>query len=110
MTDSDTELAFATKLEGEDRVVVYAKLPRGFVIPTPGGDYNPDWAIAFEDQAAGTKHIYFVAETKGSMLDEDLRPGERQRIECATQFFDDVVADVRYEKIDGYDELMNLIT
>ena len=110
VTDSDTELAFATKLEGEDRVVVYAKLPRGFVIPTPGGDYNPDWAIAFENQATGTRYIYFVAETKGSMKDENLRTGELQRIQCATQFFDDVVDDVRYEKIDGYDELIDLIS
>jgi len=110
VTDSDTELEFATKLEGEDRVIVYAKLPRGFVIPTPGGNYNPDWAIAFEDPKTAEKHIYFVAETKGSMMEEDLRAGELQRIECATRFFDNVVNEVRYEKIDGYDKLIDLIS
>lgn len=110
VTDSDTELEFAAKLEGEDRVVVYAKLPRGFVIPTPGGSYNPDWAIAFENPKTAAKHIFFVAETKGSMLDEDLRTGELQRIECASRFFDDVVDGVLYEKIDGYDRLISLIT
>jgi hypothetical protein len=52
-------------------VVVYAKLPRGFLIPTPVGDYNPDWAIAFKEGAV--KHIYFVAETKGSMSSMELR-------------------------------------
>ena len=109
VTDSDAELEFATKLEGEDRVVVYAKLPRSFTIPTPGGSYNPDWAIAFKDPKTAAKYIYFVAETKGSMKDEDLRAGELQRIECASRFFD-VVDEVRYEKIDGYDKLIDLIS
>ena len=110
VTDSETERAFATKLEGTDRVIVYAKLPRGFTIPTLGGSYNPDWAIAFEDTKTLARHIYFVAETKGSMMKEDLRTGEAQRIECATRFFVDVVEGVRYEKIDGYDKLIELIT
>lgn len=110
MTDFDTELEFATKLESEDRVIVYAKLSRGFSIPTPGGSYNPDWAIAFEDPKTAARHIYFVAETKASMMEEGLRAGELQRIECATRFFDDVVEEVRYEKIDGYNKLLDLIS
>jgi type III restriction enzyme len=67
-------------------VVVYAKLPRGFLIPTPVGDYNPDWAISFKEGAV--KHIYFVAETKGSMSSMDLREIEKTKIKCARKFFE----------------------
>lgn len=52
-------------------IVAYAKLPNGFVTPTPAGAYNPDWAIAF--QQGKVKHVYFVAETKGSLSSLDLR-------------------------------------
>ena len=63
-----------------DEVVVYAKLPRGFFIPTPVGDYNPDWAIAFEEGTV--KHVYFVAETKGSLSEMELRPAEKAKIDA----------------------------
>ena len=65
-TDSKTEKAFVKELDKSTEVVVYAKLPKGFFIPTPVGNYNPDWAIVFKEGTV--KHIYFVAETKGSML------------------------------------------
>lgn len=71
VTDSNIERTFVKELDSSAEVVVYAKLPRGFLIPTPVGDYNPDWAISFKE--GSVKHIYFVAETKGSMSTMDLR-------------------------------------
>ena len=108
--DSNVEATFARRMEGAERIVVYAKLPSGFSIPTPGGNYNPDWAIVLTDNAAGTKEIYFVAETKGSMRSDDLREVERQRIECAKAFFDLSTNDVQYDVIDSYDALIEAIT
>lgn len=85
VTDSQIERDFARALETSEKVVVYAKLPSGFTIPTPVGGYNPDWAIAFE--VGSVKHVYFVAETKGSLNEESLRETERARIDAAKAFF-----------------------
>lgn len=74
LTDSNIEREFVKELDTCTDVVVYAKLPRGFLIPTPVGDYNPDWAISFKEGAV--KHVYFVAETKGSMSSMNLTPIE----------------------------------
>jgi type III restriction enzyme len=74
-TDSTIERGFVNELDTSEEVVVYAKLPNGFSIPTPVGDYNPDWAISFKEGTV--KHINFIAETKGSMSSMDLR-----KIEC----------------------------
>ena len=68
VTDSKVERDFVTELDTSEEVAVYAKLPRGFFIPTPVGDYNPDWAIAFTE--GSVKHVYFVAETKGLPVDD----------------------------------------
>ena len=76
-TDSKIEREFVKELDTSTEVVVYAKLPRGFLIPTPVGDYNPDWAIAFKD-GTEVKHVYFVAETKGSMSSMELGRREDQ--------------------------------
>ncbi len=105
--DSANERAFAERLEAADEVVVYAKLPRGFVIPTPAGNYNPDWAIAVETPT--TRSLYFVAETKGSALKEALRADEKQNIDSARAYFRDVAHQVVFDKIANYDELMQLI-
>ena len=77
ITDSDVEREFVKELDTSSEVVVYAKLPRGFLIPTPVGDYNPDWAISFK--AGSVRHIYFVAETKGTMSSMKLREIEEQK-------------------------------
>ena len=106
--DSLNERKFAERLEAAEEVTVYAKLPRGFTIPTPSGSYNPDWAIAIEQD--GVRQIYFVAETKGSMLEEDLREAEKQNIASAEQYFRDVATNVMFRKIDSYDALMDAIT
>ncbi len=107
-TDSKIERAFVEELDTSAEVTVYAKLPRGFSIPTPVGDYNPDWAIAFE--SGKVKHIYFIAETKGSMSSLDLRKIEEVRIECAKKFFAKISSDqVKYDMVDSYEKLMTLV-
>lgn len=112
VTDSDIERRFVEELDTSDEVVVYAKLPRGFLIPTPVGDYNPDWAISFK---VGTvKHVYFVAETKGTMSSLKLREIESTKIACARKFFDEIgqraSADpVRYDVVTDYGKLMEVV-
>jgi len=109
---SKPERDFAEALEASVEVVVYAKLPRGFLIPTPVGDYNPDWAISFKEGAV--KHIYFVAETKGSMSSMDLREIEKTKIKCARKFFDEMnrryaPENVKYDVVDSFGKLMELV-
>jgi type III restriction enzyme len=113
VTDSKVERSFVEMLDVSDEVVVYSKLPRGFFIPTPVGDYNPDWAIAFTE--GKVKHVYFVAETKGSMSTLQLKGVEEAKIECARKFFaslNDKAEDegVRYDVVDSYDSLLGLVT
>lgn len=111
VTDSQVERAFVTELDTSEEVVVYAKLPRGFFIPTPVGDYNPDWAIAFKE--GSVKHVYFVAETKGSLSSLQLKGVENSKIECARKFFDSLNAknsgDVKYDVVTDFGELMQLV-
>lgn len=90
------------------QLAVYAKLPKGFHIPTPVGNYSPDWAIAFEKDKV--KHIYFIAETKGSMSSMELREIEKNKIACAEKLFEQLSnSGVKYGKIDSYDTLMSLV-
>ncbi|MBL3529439.1 MAG: DEAD/DEAH box helicase family protein [gamma proteobacterium endosymbiont of Lamellibrachia anaximandri] len=107
-TDSNIERQFVEELDISSEVVVYAKLPRSFFIPTPVGDYNPDWAVAFE--AGKVKHVYFIAETKGSMSSLELRDIEKCKIECARKFFSKITSDqVKYDVVDSYGKLMALV-
>ena len=108
ITDSKGEEKFAEELDVASEVVVYAKLPSSFFIPTPVGEYNPDWAIAFEE--GRVKHIYFVAETKGSMSTMQLRKIEEAKIECARKFFDKIASEqIKYDIVDNFDTLMALV-
>jgi type III restriction enzyme len=112
LTDSNIEREFVKELDASTDVVVYAKLPRGFLIPTPVGDYNPDWAISFKD--GNIKHVYFVAETKGSMSTMDLRPLEATKIECARKFFTEInkkyaPENVKYDVVNSFGKLMELV-
>lgn len=91
-----------------NEVCVYAKLPKGFSIPTPVGNYSPDWAIAFHTGAV--KHIFFIAETKGTMDSLNLKPVERAKIVCAKKLFSKLsTVDVVYHEVDSYQELLNVM-
>ena len=106
--DSTNERDFAKELEVRSEVAVYVKLPDGFYISTPVGRYNPDWAIAFYE--GKVKHIYFVAETKGSMRSMQLRDIEKAKIHCAREHFQAISGgDVVYDVIDGYQALLNKV-
>lgn len=112
VTDSKVERSFVTELDTSDEVVVYTKLPRGFFIPTPVGDYSPDWAIAFRE--GSVKHICFVAETKGSMSTLQLKGVEQAKIDCAKKFFASInekaeVGEVVYDVVDSYDSLLQIV-
>ncbi len=112
IADSKIEREFVEELDSCKDVVVYAKLPRGFLIPTPVGDYNPDWAISFREGTV--KHIYFVAETKGSMSSLKLREIENKKIECARKFFEEVnrkinPENVKYDVVTSFGQLMEIV-
>ena len=105
-----TEKNFAESLEHEDDVVVYTKLPRGFYINTPMGKYNPDWAVAFRE--GSVKHVYFIAETKGTDdLPSDLRGTENSKIECARKHFEAISEkDVIFDVVKNYQKLYDVVT
>lgn len=106
--EKSVERTFAEKLDGSTEVNIYAKLPKGFHIPTPVGNYSPDWAIVFHEGTV--KHIYFVAETKGSMSSMDLRPIEKAKIDCAKKLFATISSGtVKYDHVDSYEQLMNKV-
>ena len=107
-TDSEGEREFVGQIDTAKEVAVYAKLPKGFHIPTPVGNYSPDWAIAFQE--GEVKHIYFVAETKGSMSSMDLREIEKGKIACAEKlFFQISTSNVKYGKVDSFETLMDIV-
>lgn len=106
--DSKGETEFAGNLDSATEVCVYAKLPRAFQIPTPVGNYAPDWAIAFNKGTV--KHIFFIAETKGSMGTMELRGVERAKIECAEKLFNNVsTSHVRYHQVKSYQNLLDVM-
>ena len=91
-----------------DEVCVYAKLPRGFSIPTPVGSYSPDWAVAF--YSGTVKHIFFVAETKGTMETLNLKPIEKAKIDCARKLFESLSnTGIVYDVITNYQDLLNIM-
>jgi type III restriction enzyme len=106
--EQSVERRFAQDLDAAAEVSVYAKLPKGFHIPTPVGNYSPDWAIAFN--AGSVKHIFFIAETKGTMESLQLRPIEQAKISCAKKLFNEISTEkVRYHDVDSYQNLLNVI-
>ena len=106
--DSDKEKNFAEKLDNSNEVAVYVKLPSGFKISTPVGDYNPDWAIAFRE--GQVKHIFFVAETKGTMDSLELREAESAKIACAREHFRAISTQaVQYDVVDTYENLLQKV-
>lgn len=106
--EKSVERRFAEDMDRADEVCVYAKLPKGFAIPTPVGNYSPDWAIAFYEGTV--KHIYFIAETKGTMESLNLRPIEQAKIKCARKLFNQLsTSKVKYHDVDSYQSLLNIM-
>ncbi len=106
--EQSVERRFAEQLDNSQDVNIYAKLPKGFAIPTPVGHYSPDWAIVFHE--GNIKHIYFVAETKGTMESLNLRPIEKAKIDCAKKLFSTLSNGlVTYDHVDSYQQLMNKV-
>ena len=109
VSDSKGERDFAHDLDEANEVVVYAKLPRSFNIPTPVGNYSPDWAIAM--QKGSVKHIFFIAETKGSLQSMQLNAIENAKIDCASQLFNEISTEnVKYHKVTCYQDLIDAMT
>jgi type III restriction enzyme len=107
-TDSNVEAQFAKDLENATQVVVYAKLPKSFYITTPIANYSPDWAIVFDKEKV--RHIYFVAETKGSDSDLQLKEIEQLKLHCANEHFKEISgSEVRFATISSYNTLMNVL-
>ena len=103
------ERELAEALDHAAEVVVYAKLPKGFHIPTPVGNYSPDWAIAFKEGTV--QHVYFIAETKGSLDSLQLKPIEQAKIRCAEKLFNNLPANINihYAAINSFDALMKAV-
>lgn len=102
------ERRMAEDMDTAEEVCVYAKLPKGFSIPTPVGNYSPDWAVAFNKGTV--KHIFFIAETKGTMETLNLKPIEQAKIKCAKKLFADLsTEDVVYHDVDSYQSLLNVM-
>lgn len=107
-SDKSIEKKFAEDLDSAEEVCVYAKLPKTFRIPTPVGNYSPDWAIAFYE--GKVKHIFFIAETKGTMKSLELRPIEQAKISCAKKLFNEIsTSKVKYHDVDSYQSLLNIM-
>ena len=105
---NSVEHRFAEEMDIANEVSVYAKLPKGFAIPTPVGNYSPDWAIVFNKGTV--KHIFFIAETKGTMESLSLRPIEQAKIKCAKKLFADLsTEDVVYHEVDSYQSLLTVM-
>lgn len=108
LAEKSVERRFAEDMEKAEEVCVYAKLPRGFAIPTPVGNYSPDWAIAFNE--GSVKHIFFIAETKGTMESMNLRPIEQAKIVCAKKLFNEIsTSKVKYHDVDSYQSLLDIM-
>lgn len=106
--EKSIERKFAEDLDAAEEVCVYAKLPRTFHIPTPVGNYSPDWAIAFYE--GKVKHIFFVAETKGTMESLNLRPIEQAKISCAKKLFNEMsTSKVKYHDVNSYQKLLEIM-
>ena len=108
ISDESIERKFVKEVDNAEEVCVYAKLPKGFKIPTPVGNYSPDWAIAFKE--GSVKHIYFIAETKGSMESLNLRKIEEAKIKCAKKLFKQLSNNVvKFHEVDSYENLLGVM-
>ncbi len=109
IAEESVERSFVKSLDGAKEVFIYEKLPKGFFIPTPVGHYSPDWAIVFHE-GVDIRHIYFIAETKGTMESLELRPIEQAKIDCAKKLFETISnGKVKYDHVDSFRQLMDKV-
>ncbi|MCB5279611.1 MAG: DEAD/DEAH box helicase family protein [Candidatus Cloacimonetes bacterium] len=101
--DSDVERSFAEELENNERVKVYTKLPSWFVVPTPIGDYNPDWAVLMDID--GTQKLYFVIETKGNIGNN--RKNEEDKMKCGEKHFESLKTGVQYKRRTSFSGILS---
>ena len=106
--DSLKEEDFASKFEKNEDVKLYIKLPNWFKIPTPIGNYNPDWAILLD--VDGTDKLYFVLETKSGknsqLFEEPLRESEKINIECGRKHFEALNTKAEFKTANEFDKFM----
>lgn len=102
--DSNIERSWAESMNNNSDIILYTKLPKWFKIPTPLGSYNPDWAILLNDN--NEQKLYFVIETKGSVLDDQLRPAELNKIKCGKKHFNCITTDLKFEKYDEFNKFI----
>lgn len=112
ITDLKNERTFVQEFDMSSEVVGYAKHPKGFCIPTSVSNYNPDWAISFKE--GSVKHVYFVAETKGSMSSMELKDIEKLMTKCARKFFGEINREinpenVKYDVVNCFGRLMEIV-
>lgn len=99
------DIMFARELEQAPEVAVYAKLPRTFYIPTPVGNYYPDWAIAFKE--GDVKHVFFVAETTGYVNSMQISDIEKAREDCAAKLFKKFNSEnLVFHRVTSYEDIM----
>ncbi|NNM84945.1 MAG: DEAD/DEAH box helicase family protein [Phycisphaerales bacterium] len=103
----DVEHKFAREFEDSKQVKLYAKLPDWFKIPTPLGNYNPDWAVVVE--LDGQEKLYFVVESKGSIFADAIRPTEQAKIDCGKKHFEALDTGVEFTKADTFDNFMGQV-
>lgn len=102
--DSDIERNFALELEKNKNVVIYTKLPAWFKIPTPLGNYNPDWAVLVRpDLTSPEQKLYFVVETKGSVFADDRRETENLKITCGKKHFKAISEDINFQVANDFE-------
>ncbi|WP_338432104.1 DEAD/DEAH box helicase family protein [Clostridium tyrobutyricum] len=102
--DSNVEAEFTEKFEKNDNIKMYIKLPHWFKVPTPLGSYNPDWAVLIEKD--NMEKLYFVVETKGNILAEELREREYKKIQCGHKHFAALGNDVVFKEIDSFEKFI----
>ena len=108
ITTNSLEVAKKGLWKKEEMVKVYSKLPKGFTIPTPVGNYNPDWAIVFDEKEV--KYIYFIAETKGDLSSLQFRDAEKIKINCAKKLYAALSSEnLKYDVITNYEELLGIV-
>ena len=99
--DSEVEKHFAERLEKDDEVELYTKLPGWFKITTPIGTYNPDWAVFLNTD--NERKIYFIVETKGTTDLNKLRSTEKAKIKCGKKHFQALGEKVEFTVSDSYE-------